>query len=53
MRNKKKKRGLSQLEIIKGMRKFWNISQVTKIKKNSRKKSRAKEKQDFRREYEI
>ena len=51
--SKKKKRGLSQLEIFKGMRKFWRISPVTKIKKNNKKKSRARQKQDFRREYEI
>jgi len=51
--SKKKKRGLSQLEILKGIRKFWFISPVTKIKKNSKKESRAKQKHNFRREYEI
>lgn len=49
----KKKKKITQLEVWKGIRKFWTVSPVTKIKKNSKKKSRAKQKQDFRRDYEI
>lgn len=48
-----KKKKITQLEIWKQIRKLWNISPITKIKKNSKKKSRAKQKQDFRREHEI
>lgn len=47
--NKKKKK-ITQIDIWKGIRKFWNTNPITKVIPNKKKRSRAKIKQDFKKE---
>ena len=48
--SKKKPKKISQLSIWKGIRKFWTVNPITKVKPNKKKKSRAKIKREFRKE---
>ena len=51
-KNKKNLNKIDLLEVYKKVRKGWGaISPITKVKPSKKKKSRAKKKQDFGREY--
>jgi hypothetical protein len=47
-----KKKKKSRIDIWKGIRNVWLIDPVTKVKPNSKKKSRAKIKREFKRDIE-
>lgn len=49
-KKKNKKKSLNQLDIFKGLRKFWIRNPVTKIKPNKKKKNRAQLKHAFRKD---